>query len=75
LVKGKVTKVNLEIMDLNWIHIQDGTAFNDQYDLTLTNKETAEVGEIITFEGKLALDKDFGSGYFYALILEEAIKK
>ena len=30
--------------------------------------------EIATFEGLISLNKNFGSGYFYELIMEDAIK-
>lgn len=70
-VKGKVTKVNPSIMGKNWIHIQDGTSFEDQFDLTITSDFIPEVGAIITVEGKITLDKDFGYGYAYPIIMEE----
>ncbi len=71
-VKGVVTKVNDEIMDKNWVHIQDGTGSRDEYDLTITTLQSAKVGDTVTFEGKIALDKDFGYGYFYSVIMEDA---
>ena len=70
-VKGVVTKVNEEIMDRNWIHIQDGTEAEGNYDLTVTSDQKVTVGETVTFEGKIALDKDFGYGYFYNVLMEE----
>lgn len=70
-VKGKVTKVNPSIMGKNWIHIQDGTSFEEQYDLTVTSDFIPEAGTIITIEGKIALDKDFGYGYSYPILMEE----
>ena len=70
-IKGKITKVNPSIMGKNWIHIQDGTSFEDQYDLTVTSDFIPEVGSIITVEGKIALDKDFGYGYAYPILMEE----
>jgi hypothetical protein len=71
-VKGKVTKVNLSIMNKNWIHLQDGTEYNGQFDLTITTSQVYEAGSVITVEGKIALDKDFGYGYSYKVLLEEA---
>jgi hypothetical protein len=71
-VKGQVTKYNAGIMGKNWIHIQDGTEYKEGFDLTITTDITAAVGEIVTFEGKIALDKDFGYGYAYEVIMEEA---
>lgn len=74
-VIGKITKVNNAIMNKNWVHIQDGTAFNDNYDLTITTQEKCEVGEMISFEGTIYLNKDFGAGYSYELIMEDAVKQ
>lgn len=70
-VKGVVTKINEEIMDRNWIHIQDGTEAEGNYDLTVTSTQKVSVGETVTFEGKIILDKDFGYGYFYNILMEE----
>ena len=71
-VKGKVTKFNPEIMGKNWIHIQDGSEFEGGFDLTVTTDKSSTVGEIVIFEGKIALDKDFGYGYIYSVLMEEA---
>ena len=70
-VKGKVTKYNPGIMGKNWVHIQDGSEFEGGFDLTVTTDNQAIVGEIITFKGKIVLDKDFGYGYFYNVLMEE----
>jgi hypothetical protein len=70
-VKGQVTKYNGGIMGRNWVHIQDGTESRDGFDLTVTTDITVAVGEIITFEGKITLDKDFGYGYSYNVLMEE----
>lgn len=72
---GKVVKFSPEIMNKNWIHIQDGTENKGDFDLTVTTNATAKVGDIITIEGKVALDKDFGAGYFYKVIVEDASVK
>jgi FtsP/CotA-like multicopper oxidase with cupredoxin domain len=72
LVKGEVTKFNAAIMQRNWVHIQDGTEFGGKFDLTATSMESFEVGSIVTLEGILALNKDFGYGYSYEILLEKA---
>jgi len=72
-VKGQVTKVNESIMGTNWVHLQDGTADGENFDLTITTQEVHDVGEVVTYSGILSLDKDFGAGYFYALIVEDAV--
>jgi hypothetical protein len=70
-VTGQVTKYNPAIMGKNWIHIQDGSEFQGGFDLTITTDQNVAVGQIITFEGKIILDKDFGYGYFYSVLMEE----
>lgn len=72
-VKGIVTKFNPEIMDINWVHLQDGSEYNDLFDLTITTESIVNVGDTVTFKGKITLDKDFGYGYFYPVLMEEAI--
>lgn len=71
-IRGIVVKVNKGIMGKNWIHIQDGTESNGKFDLTITTQEFAEVNDEVTFKGKIAVNKDFGSGYYYELIMEDA---
>lgn len=71
LVYGVVVKVNNDIMDKNWVHIVDGTKFNNRNDLTITTIENVAVGDTIKFNGKLILDKDFGHGYTYDVLLED----
>ncbi|MBL7965594.1 MAG: SH3-like domain-containing protein [Prolixibacteraceae bacterium] len=71
-MRGQVVKVNDEVMGKNWIHIQDGTKDGENFDLTITTLDKVTVGEVVTFEGTITLKKDFGYGYFYELIMEEA---
>ncbi len=71
-VKGKVTKFNESIMNRNWVHIQDGTNSGDNFDLLITTPDFVKVGDIITAEGVLAVDKDFGAGYKYDVVVEDA---
>ncbi len=71
-VRGKVVKANLGIMNKNWYHIQDGTGTKGTHDLTVTSDDNAEIGDVVLIEGRLIKDKDYGSGYTYALILEDS---
>lgn len=71
-VRGVVTKYNAAIMERNWIHLQDGTEYEGKYDLTATSTEGFAEGSVITLEGVLAINKDFGYGYAYEILLEEA---
>jgi hypothetical protein len=74
VVRGKVVKVNNGIMDRNWIHLQDGsgTAADRTNDLTITTAAEVTLGDIVTVSGVLAIGKDFGAGYAYDAILENA---
>jgi hypothetical protein len=71
-VRGQVVKYNPEIMDRNWIHIQDGTGSGNTFDLMVTSKDQTQVGQVIVVEGKVATNKDFGAGYTYKVMLEDA---
>ena len=71
-IRGKVTKFNTAIMNKNWAHIQDGSDYDGNFDLTVTTVETVNKDAVVTFEGIIATDKDFGSGYSYSIIMEEA---
>ncbi len=68
-IKGKVVKWNEGIMNTNWAHIQDGTKDGENFDLTVTTNDVVAVGDVVTFNGKIQLKKDFGAGYFYEVIM------
>lgn len=71
-VQGKVVKVNNGIMGRNFLHVQDGTGDQNSNDLTVTSKQTAVVGDQVTVTGRVVLNRDFGAGYAYPLLVEEA---
>ncbi len=71
-VRGKVVKFSPAIMGKNWIHVQDGTGAAGSNDLTVTTSATANMGDTIVISGVLAIDKDFGYGYKYDVIVEDA---
>lgn len=74
-VNGVVVKFSEGIMNKNWIHLQDGTEGNGKFDLTITTLGVVKVGDTLSLEGKITLDKDLGMGYFYEVIMEDAVKK
>lgn len=71
-IRGKVSKYNSGIMKRNWIHLQDGSSPEKNLDFTATSNEEVMLGDIVTLEGIITLDKDFGAGYFYTTIMENA---
>lgn len=74
VISGKVVKVSAGIMDKNWIHIQDGTGSQAKknHNLVCTSKDLPDVGDVVTVSGVLAKDRDFGGGYKYNAIVENA---
>lgn len=71
-IRGEVVKFSPGIMNRNWVHMQDGTQDGTDFDLVVTTTDTVAVGTIVTAEGVVALDKDFGYGYTYTVIIEDA---
>ncbi len=74
-VSGKVVKFNAGIMGKNWVHLQDGTgaAASNTNDILVTTDAQAKVGDVVTVTGTVRNDKDFGAGYSYKVMIEEAI--
>jgi hypothetical protein len=65
-------KYNPEVMGKNWLHIQDGSGNTGNNDLTVTTSSRAKIGDMVLVTGKLSADRDFGGGYQYSLIIEDA---
>jgi hypothetical protein len=61
-------------MGRNFVHVQDGTgdAKAGTNNLVVTSKQTAAVGDKVTISGVVVVNRDFGSGYSYPLLIEEA---
>ena len=72
LVRGKIVKYNAGIMGKNWIHLRDGSAANENGDILVTTASAAKLGDIVTVNGVVRNDKDFGAGYFYKVLIEDA---
>jgi hypothetical protein len=70
--QGKVVKVNNGIMGRNFVHVQDGTGDANSNNLVVTSKQTASVGDQVTVSGTVAINRDFGGGYTYPLLIEDA---
>ena len=78
LVRAKVVKFNGGIMGKNWIHLRDGSgsANDGSNDLLATTLDQANVGDVVNVEGVVRTDKNFGSGYAYKVMVEDAkVKK
>ena len=74
VVQGKVVKVSKGIMGKNWVHLRDGSGDPGKgtNNLVVTTQDVPKVGDVVTAKGTLYKDKDFGAGYLYKVIVEEA---
>jgi hypothetical protein len=72
LVRGKVVKFLPQIMGKNWLHLQDGSGSEGTNDLTVITTAMAEVGDLVLVNGKVSVNRDFGYGYSYEVLLEDA---
>lgn len=73
-LRGEVVKFNANILGTNFIHIQDGSgdAADGSNDLTVTSKAVTAVGETVVVTGTVIQNKDFGSGYVFPVLIEDA---
>ena len=71
-VRGKVVKFLPQIMGKNWLHLQDGSGSEGTNDLTVTTTTTVNVGDVVLVSGVVSVDRDFGYGYSYDVIIEDA---
>lgn len=76
-VRARVVRYNPGIMGRNWLHLRDGTGTEAAHsdDLLVTSSQEAKVGEVVTAQGIVRVDKDFGSGYAYQVLVEQATLK
>lgn len=73
-VRGKVVKYTGGVMGKNWVHVRDasGSDAAGDNDLTATTADEAKVGDVVVIKGTVHVDRDFGAGYKYAVIVEDA---
>jgi hypothetical protein len=72
VLRGKVVKVNNGIMGKNWVHLRDGSGTAGSDDLLVTSAATANLNDTVVVRGTVAIDKDFGAGYAYSVLIEDA---
>ncbi len=72
IVRGKVVKYTAGVMKKNWFHLRDGSGSAGTDDLTVTTSAVVKVGDTVVARGVLNIDLDFGMGYKYEILLEDA---
>jgi len=71
-LRGRVVKYNAEIMGKNWLHLRDGSGKDATSDILVTTDAPVRVGDLVLVTGKVAINKNFGAGYRYAVMVEDA---
>ncbi len=74
VVHGQVVKFTPEVMGKNWVHLRDGSgsATDGSNDILVTTKDETKIGDIVLAKGTVQTDKNFGSGYAYKVLIDEA---
>jgi hypothetical protein len=74
VVRGKIVKVTSSIMKRNWVHIQDGSGSQAKgtHNLVCTTTATPHLDDVVTVKGTVSKDRDFGYGYRYNVLIENA---
>jgi hypothetical protein len=72
VVRGKITKLTTGVLGKNWIHLRDGSGAAGSNDLIVTTLAEPKLGDIVVVRGSVAIDKDFGAGYAYPVLIENA---
>jgi len=73
-VRGVVVRTVPGVLGRSFVHLRDGSgdAAQGTHDLTITTLEQPEAGQTVLLEGRLTVDRDFGAGYRYPVLLEDA---
>jgi hypothetical protein len=70
---AQVVKFSPAIMGKNWVHLRDGSgsAADGSNDILVTSAGKTKVGDVVTVTGVVRVDKDFGAGYVYKVLIED----
>jgi hypothetical protein len=73
-VRAVVVKTTSGVMGKTFLHVRDGSGSEktNDFDLAITTQEQPQLSDTLLFEGKLGVDVDFGAGYKYPVIIQDA---
>ncbi len=74
LLRGKVVKYTSGVLGKNWLHLRDGSGTEDgkDNDIAVTTTQTVALGDVVVVQGPVHLARDFGAGYFFPVMIEDA---
>lgn len=73
-IHGTVVKATPGILGKTYLHLRDGSgdAAAGTHDLSVTTVQTPAVGDVVTVEGTVVLDRDIGAGYKFPTLVDDA---
>ena len=73
-VRGRVARYTADVMGKNWLHLRDGTGSpaDGSDDILVTTAGRAKAGEVVLVRGVVGTNRDFGAGYAYKVLIEDA---
>ncbi|HXX11195.1 MAG TPA: nucleotide-binding protein, partial [Burkholderiales bacterium] len=73
-VRGKVVKFTGGVMGKNWIHLRDGSGSSAENtnDIVVTTTDETQIGDVVVAKGVVRTDVNLGSGYSYAVLVDDA---
>ena len=73
-LRATVVKATYDVLGKTFIHLRDSTgdSSSSTNDLAVTTALRPNKGDTLLLEGTLAVNKDFGSGYHFDALLEDA---
>jgi hypothetical protein len=74
-VRAVVVKVVTGVLGRSFLRVRDGSESGEVKDLLVTTEATPAVGSRVLVEGKVTTDKDYGAGYVYPVLIEDAVLK
>jgi len=72
ILRGKVMKVNKNILGTNWITLQDGTGNAPDNAIIVLSSDLAGIADTITVKGTIKTGINLGAGYKFKVVIDEA---
>ncbi|MCX7991255.1 MAG: hypothetical protein N2999_04355 [Proteobacteria bacterium] len=67
-LQGFITKASPNIMGKNWYHVGDK---DKNYDIVVSSADNSDLGDLVSVEGTVTLNKSIGGGYNFPIFIED----
>lgn len=72
VLRARAVRFTSNIMGKNWLHVRDGSGDEGANDLVVTTDAVVKAGDLLLIRGVVRVDQDFGFGFKYDVIIENA---